>query len=75
MFAKKMNRMKAALLASAIVLSLSGSTVYAMPQGGSVAVGSVTGLTDGTVASGGTLTATSDAIINWNSFNIARASR
>lgn len=72
MFAKKMNRMKAALLASAIVLSLSGSTVYAMPQGGSVAVGSVTGLTDGTVASGGTLTATSDAIINWNSFNIAQ---
>lgn len=72
MFAKKMNRMKAALLASAIVLSLSGSTVYAMPQGGYVAVGSVTGLTDGTVASGGTLTATSDAIINWNSFNIAQ---
>lgn len=72
MFAKKMNRMKAALLASAIVLSLSGSTVYAMPQGGSVVVGSVTGLTDGTVASGGTLTATSDAIINWNSFNIAQ---
>lgn len=72
MFAKKMNRMKAALLASAIVLSLSGSTVYAMPQGGSVAVGSVTGLTDGTVASGGTLTATSNAIINWNSFNIAQ---
>lgn len=71
MFAKKMNRMKAAFLATAIALTLSGSAAYAMPEGGSVASGSVTGLTNGTVASGGTLTATSDAIINWNSFNIA----
>lgn len=70
MFAKKMNRMKAAFLATAIALTLSGSAAYAMPEGGSVASGSVTGLTNGTVASGGTLTATSDAIINWNSFNI-----
>lgn len=70
MFAKKMNRMKAAFLATAIALTLSGSSAYAMPEGGSVAAGSVTGLTNGTVASGGTLTATSDAIINWNSFNI-----
>lgn len=71
MFAKKMNRMKAAFLATAIALTLSGSAAYAMPEGGSVASGTVTGLTNGTVASGGTLTATSDAIINWNSFNIA----
>lgn len=71
MFAKKMNRMKAAFLATAIALTLSGSAAYAMPEGGSVATGTVTGLTNGTVASGGTLTATSDAIINWNSFNIA----
>ncbi len=70
MFAKKMNRMKAAFLATAIALTLSGSAAYAMPEGGSVATGTVTGLTNGTVASGGTLTATSDAIINWNSFNI-----
>lgn len=70
MFAKKMNRMKAAFLATAIALTLSGSAAYAMPEGGSVASGTVTGLTNGTVASGGTLTATSDAIINWNSFNI-----
>ena len=71
MFAKKMNRMKAAFLATAIALTLSGGAAYAMPEGGSVASGTVTGLTNGTVASGGTLTATSDAIINWNSFNIA----
>lgn len=70
MFAKKMNRMKAAFLATAIALTLSGGAAYAMPEGGSVASGTVTGLTNGTVASGGTLTATSDAIINWNSFNI-----
>lgn len=60
-------------LALAIALALgTSSAAYAMPQGGTVASGTVDGLTDGTVASGGTLTATKDAIINWNSFNIAK---
>ena len=62
MFAKKMNRMKAAFLATAIALTLSGSAAYAMPEGGSVASGSVTGLTNGTVASGGTLINTGNSL-------------
>lgn len=60
-------------LALAIALALGGSpAVQAMPQGGTVASGDVTGLSDGTVSSGGTLTANSNSIINWDSFSIGK---
>lgn len=60
-------------LALAIALALGGSpAVQAMPQGGTVASGDVSGLSDGTVSSGGTLTANSNSIINWDSFSIGK---
>ena len=60
-------------LALAIALALGGSpAVQAMPQGGTVASGDVAGLENGTVASGGTLTANSNSIINWDSFSIGK---
>lgn len=60
-------------LALAIALALGGSpAVQAMPQGGTVASGDVSGLSDGIVSSGGTLTANSNSIINWDSFSIGK---
>lgn len=60
-------------LALAIALALGGSpAVQAMQQGGTVASGDVSGLSDGTVSSGGTLTANSNSIINWDSFSIGK---
>ena len=65
-------KMKHTALAAAIALALSSNFAFAMPSGGEVASGTVEGLTNGTVASGGTLKATTNAIINWNSFDIAK---
>ena len=60
-------------LALSIALMLGGSpATQAMPQGGTVASGDVSGLSDGTVSSGGTLTANSNSIINWDSFSIGK---
>ena len=60
-------------LALAIALMLGGSpATQAMPQGGTVTSGDVTGLSNGTVSSGGTLTANSNSIINWDSFSLAK---
>lgn len=60
-------------LALAIALALGDSpAVQAMPQGGTIASGDVSGLSDGTVNSGGTLTANSNSIINWDSFSIGK---
>jgi len=60
-------------LALAIALALCGSPdVQAMPQGGTVASGTVSGLSGGTVSSGGTLTANGNSILNWDSFSIGR---
>lgn len=57
-------------LTAAICLALSQS-VFAMPTGGKVAVdGTVTGITNGTVASGGTINVNSNALIDWTAFNI-----
>ena len=68
-------KMKHTALAAAIALALSSNFAFAMPSGATVATGadSVSGLTaDGTIASGGTLKALKNAIINWNSFDIAK---
>ena len=51
-------KMKHTALAAAIALALSSNFAFAMPSGGEVASGTVEGLTNGTVASGGTLKAT-----------------
>ncbi|MDY6268385.1 MAG: filamentous hemagglutinin N-terminal domain-containing protein [Selenomonadaceae bacterium] len=60
-------------LALAIALALGGSPdVQAMPQGGTVASGAISGLSGSTVSSGGTLTANSNSIINWDSFSIGK---
>ena len=50
------NKARKSFLAAAVALALSGSTGQAMPTGGVVDTGSVTGLVGGTVANGGTLT-------------------
>lgn len=68
-------KMKHTALAAAIALALSSNFAFAMPSGATVATGadSVSGLTaDGTIASGGTLKALKNAIINWNSFDIVK---
>lgn len=59
-------------LTAAICLALSASTAFAMPTGGTIAQGTVEGLTGGTVASGGTLTPNGASIINWEAFSIGK---
>lgn len=59
-------------LTAAICLALSASTAFAMPTGGTIAQGTVSGLTGGTVASGGTLTPNGASIINWEAFSIGK---
>ena len=54
-----------------VCLSLSVGTTFAMPQGGEVQVGDISGLTNGTVANGGTIGVNSNGLIDWQSFNIA----
>ena len=52
-------------LTAAICLALSASTAFAMPTGGTIAQGTVSGLTGGTVANGA-------SIINWEAFSIGK---
>lgn len=64
------HKSRKAFLTAAICLALSQS-VFAMPTGGKVVVdGTVTGITNGTVASGGTINVNSNALIDWTAFNI-----
>ena len=62
-----------AALAALVTMALSSGSVVAaadMPTGGSVISGSVTGITDGTVANNGTLSTNGNSIINWQDFSI-----
>lgn len=62
---------KKRLLATAIALSLATSTAFAMPTGGAVVDGSITGLVNGTVANGGTIELNgASGIINWADFSV-----
>ena len=64
------HKSRKAFLTAAICLALSQS-VFAMPTGGKVVVdGTVTGITNGTVASGGTINVNRNALIDWTAFNI-----
>lgn len=65
------NKARDSFLAAAVALALSGSTGLAMPTGGVVDTGDVSGLVGGTVANGGTLTVNAPSVINWNDFSIA----
>ena len=63
------HKSRKAFLTAAICLALSQS-VFAMPTGGKVVDGDVAGITNGTVASGGTINVNSNALIDWTAFNI-----
>ena len=63
------HKSRKAFLTAAICLALSQS-VFAMPTGGKVVDGTVTGITNGTVANGGTINVNSNALIDWTAFNI-----
>ncbi len=66
------HKSRKAFLTAAICLALSQS-VFAMPTGGKVVDGTVTGIaTNGTVANGGTINVNSNALIDWTAFNIAK---
>ena len=65
------HKSRKAFLTAAICLALSQS-VFAMPTGGKVVDGNVEGIVNGTVASGGTINVTSNALIDWETFNIAK---
>lgn len=53
----------------AICLALSQS-VFAMPTGGKVIEGDITGITNGTIASGGIINVAGSGLIDWNAFGI-----
>ncbi|MBR2216220.1 MAG: filamentous hemagglutinin N-terminal domain-containing protein [Selenomonadaceae bacterium] len=61
---------KKSAVALAVSLVFSVGTALAMPTGGSVVTGDVSGITNGTVASGGTINVNSNALIDWNNFSI-----
>ena len=65
------HKSRKAFLTAAICLALSQS-VFAMPTGGQVMDGDVKGIVNGTVASGGTINVNSNALIDWETFNIAK---
>ena len=65
------HKSRKAFLTAAICLALSQS-VFAMPTGGKVVDGDVAGITNGTVASGGTISVNSNALIDWTAFNIGK---
>lgn len=65
------HKSRKAFLTAAICLALSQS-VFAMPTGGKVVDGDVAGITNGTVASGGTINVNSNALIDWTAFNIGK---
>lgn len=63
------HKSRKAFLTAAICLALSQS-VFAMPTGGEVQMGKVTGIENGTVANGGTINVNGNTLIDWNKFNI-----
>ena len=65
------HKARKAFLTMAICLALSQS-VFAMPTGGKVVDGTVTGIVNGTVASGGTINVNSNALIDWTKFDIGK---
>lgn len=65
------HKSRKAFLTAAICLALSQS-VFAMPTVGKVVDGDVKGIVNGTVASGGTINVNSNALIDWETFNIAK---
>ncbi len=63
------HKARKAFLTTAICLALSQS-VFAMPTGGKVIEGNITGITNGTIASGGTINVAGSGLIDWNAFGI-----
>lgn len=63
------HKSRVAFLTAAICMALS-SSVFAMPTGGALEKGNVTGLENGTVANGGTLNVNQNSVINWQAFNV-----
>ena len=63
------HKARKAFLTTAICLALSQS-VFAMPTGGKVIEGDITGITHGTIASGGTINVAGSGLIDWNAFGI-----
>ena len=63
------HKARKAFLTMAICLALSQS-VFAMPTGGKVIEGDITGITNGTIASGGIINVAGSGIIDWNAFGI-----
>lgn len=63
------HKARKAFLTTAICLALSQS-VFAMPTGGKVIEGDITGITNGTIASGGTINVAGSGLIDWNAFGI-----
>lgn len=63
------HKARKAFLTMAICLALSQS-VFAMPTGGKVIEGDITGITNGTIASGGTINVAGSGLIDWNAFGI-----
>lgn len=64
------HKSRKAVLTAAICLALSQG-VFAMPTGGTIVHGDIAGITDGTIASGGTINVKGSGLIDWNAFNIA----
>lgn len=65
------HKSRKAFLTAAICLALSQS-VFAMPTGGKVVDGTVTGILDNGTVANGTINVNSNALIDWTAFNIAK---
>ena len=65
------HKSRKAFLTAAICLALSQS-VFAMPTGGNVVDGKVTGILDNGTVANGTINVNSNALIDWKTFNIAK---
>lgn len=63
------HKSRKAFLTAAICLALSQS-VFAMPTGGKVVDGTVTGILDNGTVANGTINVNSNALIDWKTFNI-----
>ena len=65
------HKSRKAFLTAAICLALSQS-VFAMPTGGKVVDGTVTGILENGTVANGTINVNSNALIDWTAFNIAK---
>lgn len=65
------HKSRKAFLTAAICLALSQS-VFAMPTGGKVVDGTVTGILENGTVANGTINVNSNALIDWETFNIAK---